>query len=229
MPKKPAAKTTPGNAADERQALADWADEFLRDWVAEAHPSDRESRQWVADGWRRGVTLEEIMHWWQSDREFEHAQVDRRVRDLAGLYRSTLNGLAAWRIYREFRSRALPVPEFVLVKFDDWASKLEGASGATEVAAAIGLAVKRGGAGGAAALRKFERRRAIASEVHQLLTWNPPLKPEAAYARVASQRGMTKAAVKRLWTEWRRDAAATKRADSTNSADLIRWPARKVR
>jgi len=182
------------------ETVAQWGERWLTEWVADAPAQDRESRQWIADGWRRGVTLNDVIGWWRDDARFDEHNAARRAADATLLYEATRNGMAMWRLYRAARSEAQAIPEAVLAALDRWALRLESARGAQAIARALDLAAPRGGAGGVAALRKAERSRSIAADVHMLLKLG--VKPAAAYRRVASERRMSAGAVKRLWLAW---------------------------
>jgi hypothetical protein len=191
---------------DSSAEVAEWGERWLQQWLAQRPPQDRERDEWVAGNWRE-VDLEGVMHWWAEDRRanFERYKVNHEVGNLLGLYKVTRNGLAVWRMYRAFRSGAVPLPEWLLKEFDLWAHRLEHARGADAVAAAMEMKTARGGATGAAALKKADRFRRIASQVQLYTTFwgDQSLTLAQAYARVARENRMTVGAVKALWKRWR--------------------------
>jgi hypothetical protein len=202
--------------------VAEWGERWLKEWLSDRPKQDRETDEWVANNWR-SVDLQGVMRWWQEDNRasFERYEVDHEVGDLLGLYRWTRNGLAVWRMYRAYRDAGLPVHEKILEKLDQWAARLERARGADAVAAAIEMTTKRGGATGAAALKKAERCRSVASDVHLYTTFwgDRSLSPMEAYARVAKERRMTPGAVKALWQRWQ---AETRQASTSTVDEAMR-------
>lgn len=138
--------------------LPAWAERWLRQYVESAPAADRESRAAVADGFRSGrYTLDDVVRGWVDERQFDAEHADHHARVLLALYRHTRgNALAVWRMFQVYRSAGLAVPEFVLQKLDRWAAALERASGKgpAEIARALGLTVRGGGASGRAALDK---------------------------------------------------------------------------
>lgn len=187
--------------------VAEWGEQWLSNWIAEPGlaPDERETREWLAEGWRQW-TLESWVgsaHEWQrisGGYAHDEFSANHEANNHYLLYLRERSGLLVWRMFGEYRRRGLPVPEAVLGKFDEWADRLERASGVKEIASAIEMTGEGGGPQGAAHLRKVERQRYIASDVHRLHKLGLTL--TAAQRRVATDRGMTLAAVRSAWLRW---------------------------
>ena len=203
------------------EAVAAWGEAWLVEWVTSGLPQDREQRDGLAERWRQ-VTLAHVVEEWRRGRAdptylesleaWNRYEVNRRVGDLVGLYGMTRNGLVIWRVYREYRNEGMAVPEAILAKFDQWASRLERASGAPEVAAAIEMTGGKGGAQGAAALKRAEHKRQVASNVHQLLDlYKERIRPSEAFSRVARMHGMKVSEVKAVWNRWNKEVQDARR------------------
>ena len=118
---------------DESESVADWDEQWLTDWCNEPGiPDDeRETRAWLAEGWR-GHTLEEVMQWWKDRDErcvfrgmtVAEFNVSGEVRNDVTLYKGTLHALPVWRVFLAYRCAGEQVPEFVLLKFEQWARRL---------------------------------------------------------------------------------------------------------
>lgn len=211
-------------------AVAEWGERWLREWIAEPGLSADESdtRAWVAENWR-AWSLETWVYWANHERRTFGGTVEEwNARHAAGnhatLYPRERNGLLIWRAFAEYRAAGLPVPEPILRKFDEWASRLERASGADDVARAIDMTGPGGGPQGAAHLAKIERARAIVSAVQALTARN--VSPAAAHARVARERGMTAAAVRMTCNRWSKPEARARgkpaRGDEPPAVALLR-------
>ncbi len=205
--------------------VAEWGERWLCDWIAEPGLSDdeRDTRAWLADGWR-AWSLETWAYWANHDRRtwggtVEEMNARHAAWNHAALYPRERNGLLVWRAFAEYRAAGLPVPEAILLKFDEWAARLERVSGAEEVARAVEMTGpgdgRSGGPQGAAHLAKVERARAIVSAVEALTARN--VSRAAAHARVARERGMTTAAVRMTCARWSRpDGRARQRRTSAD-------------
>jgi hypothetical protein len=219
---------------DERttsEAVAAWGEAWLAEWVASGLPQDREQRDGLANLWRK-VTLAHVVEEWRKGRAdpkylesfeaWKRYEVNHSVGNLIGLYKMTLNGLVIWRIYREYREEGLAVPEAILEKFDQWATRLEHASGAPEVAAAIQMTGSKGGAQGAAALKRAEHRRQVASDVHQLLDfYKGRIRPSEAFSRVARLHRMKVSEVKAVWNRWNKEIREADRDATASTTDEV--------
>jgi hypothetical protein len=201
------------------ESVSEWGERWLQEWVAEPGLSadDKHARLWLADEWR-AWSLETWAFWAAHDlRTFggtvEEWNARRRAWSHLSLFPRERNGLLVWRAFAEHRAAGLPVPEAILRKFDEYAARLEGASGAQQVARAIDMTGPGGGPQGAAHLAKIERARAIVSAVQALTARN--VSPAAAHARVARERGMTVAAVRMACNRWARPEARARRKPGT--------------
>ena len=161
--------------------------------------------------------LDTVMQWWQDGKEPEAFQAEYAAGNHLLLYLRERNGLLVWRAYAEYRAAGVAVPENILAKLDQWASWLESASGAAEVARAIEMAPKSGPFG-AKHLLAVERRRAIASDVEHLRT-HPNYRASLAkiYARIAHERRTTAGNVKRIHAEWMHPARKRSKAAAVSS------------
>ena len=188
------------------EQVAAWGEQWLQDWIADPGISehDREVRVWLAEGWREW-SLEKWANHLRDDERLFGCTVDEfnthsAANAHAALYRREGNGLLIWRMFAEYRHGGLPVPEFILEKFDEWAAALDRASGVSSIARAIEMTSPRGGPQGALHLNKVERQRAIVSQVMVLIKHG--MKPSAARQRVASEKRLTVAAVKSACDRW---------------------------
>jgi hypothetical protein len=196
--------------------VAAWGEEWLRAWTQEpgVEQSERERRAWVADQWRQ-LDIEAVMHVWKLVHDEAKDEADFHSENHLRLYMREQEGLLIWRARAEYRSRGLPVPEDIERKLDQWAERLEHASGAAEIARAIEMARKGGGRSGANRLLDVERRRRIVFDVDSLLNnprWNPESSPEdrqrLAKEQVAKQRRVSPWRITDICAEWK--AAARK-------------------
>jgi len=119
------------------------------------------------------------------------------------LYRKTKDGLLVWRMYQEFRKAGVPVPEAIMRKLDQFAERLASAGSADEVAEALQMKQKRGGAAGATKTRGAERSRDIVEAVLNAIRFGGK-NPTKAYAEIAERFGTTNKYVKNLYTRWMR-------------------------
>jgi len=121
------------------------------------------------------------------------------------------NGLILWRLYSLYRRADLPIPDDVLALFDRFAQGLEAASGPDEIARVLMMSGGKGGAQGAARLRRSTGRLArlqhiIAVMKHQaLMPRSAQLNQSLVFERVAAERGQSVAAIKKAWNEARRE------------------------
>lgn len=228
-PKNPAA---PQDGAATSGDVAAWGEQWLSSWIAESNSADeRATREWLAEGWR-AWSLEAWAHGLNRERHFyggqTHSQHDANFQasQHLRLYEREPVGLLVWRAFGEYRARGEPVPEIILAKFDKWASRLERASGAKGVAAAIEMTGEDGGPQGAAYLAAVERQRRIVSAVELLKRHN--VRPMAAQRRVAAEHGLPLGAVKSACSRWRTkwaDKAAA--AENATAHDLLRMLGRR--
>jgi hypothetical protein len=112
----------------------------------------------------------------------------------------TGNGLLIWRAYMEFRRRGVEVPEWIFAKFDDWAYRLESASGARAIAEAIGMSMAKGGASGAAELSRTDESWRSARRVKELCAGGKSV--NAASRQVASELGKKHNTVRQAYIRW---------------------------
>jgi hypothetical protein len=135
-------------------------------------------------------------------------QAFRQAKGHVALYQFEPNGLLWWKAYRVFRSYGLPVHEEILQKFDEWAERLESASGAKQVAQAIEMSGSRGGAQAAARVHELERRRRVVTEVaFRLKLKRPDQKMTEIYEAAARElRIPSWRSVQKTYTEWVRQS-----------------------
>lgn len=110
------------------ETVAEWGERWLAEWCNEADLTDdeRKTRAWLAEGWR-SWTLETAMSqgWFHPlASRMRQMEVDQEIGDELAVYKGTLHALPVWRLFYYFRSEALPVPEFVLAMFEEWAGRL---------------------------------------------------------------------------------------------------------
>lgn len=137
--------------------VAEWGEAWLAEYVAGNHGGDNdpELRKWIAgnwanwslEDWTRAATEERAFFGGMTCDEFN---CNGAVRRELALFARTGNGLHVWRAYGWFRHFGLPIPEWLLSTFDEWWRRLEKASGAPAIAAAIDMSGKKGGPQGAA-------------------------------------------------------------------------------
>jgi len=207
--------------------VAEWGEQWLRDWIAEPGiPDDeRSTREWLADGWRKW-TLDEWVHSANRDRlatggyQWDQFMANHAAGNHLSLYRREASGLLVWRMFSEYRRRGLQVPEHILGKFDAWAGKLEKASGIKGIAAAIEMTGNGGGPQGAAHLRKVERQRRIVSDVQQLVALG--LGVAEAKRRVAAERQLSFGAVHSAWNRWQSGPRTRDKARNNSESDSHR-------
>jgi hypothetical protein len=125
------------------------------------------------------------------------------------LYLREPNGLLIWRAFSEYRRAKLPVPENILAKLDQFANRLERASGTAEIAKAIEMHRAGGGSGGAAHAARLASRRDIAEAVEAAFeagNWNGKKRTYAeCYRIVGAERGEEPARIKAVHIEWTKD------------------------
>lgn len=141
----------------------------------------------------------------------------RRVMNQLVLYARERNGLLIWRAYRVCRASGARVPESILAKFDEWAARLESASGARAIAQVIEMTGPRGGPQGAKHLLKVERQRHIVSAVAFYMALG--MTRANAQQRAADELRLTVAAVKSACARW---ATGTKQRAPAGEASASR-------
>lgn len=217
----------PQDAAATSADVAEWGERWLSAWIDEATtPDERETRQWLAAGWH-AWSLETWLQVMKLERSAyngkEHSEYTAEFQAMqhVRLYWREQVGLLVWRAYREYRARGEPVPEFILAKFDQWAARLEDASGEAAVSAAIEMSGARRGPQGAALLSKVERQRRIVSDVALLTSHG--VSQTKAQRRVAKAKGLTLGAVKMACSRWEaktRDLTAAPDEPATDDAPV---------
>jgi hypothetical protein len=210
--------------------VAAWGEQWLADFVNEPGLSDdeRERREWLASHWRAWSLESWLSSAYQTQRifgrPFDEFTANNAANDHWRLYRRERNGLLIWRMYAEYREAGLPVPEPILRHFDEWARRLERASGTKEIAAAIEMTGPKGGPQGAAHLRKVEAQRDVVSEVEFLVSIGCPV--AEAIRRAAKSHHRSEAAVKALYQRWKARPRRRRQASESPAMRALRMLAK---
>ncbi|MBX3704616.1 MAG: hypothetical protein KF822_12645 [Steroidobacteraceae bacterium] len=159
-------------------------------------------------------------------REVLELNTQEQANYLRRLYRATRNNLIVWQIYALYRQAKLPIPEDVLRMLDRFGETLQTASGAKEIAQALGLTGEKGGAQSAAALAKAIPHLHLVTAVYIRMEHDKTL-PAAhrwsqarIFAQVAKEMKTTAGAVKSAWGRHVK-TIQTKRAGEAGTIDTI--------
>jgi hypothetical protein len=118
------------------------------------------------------------------------------------LYWLTGDGLFIWLGYQSYRKLDLPIPEDILLKFDAIASRLSKAGGSKEIADALEMGKKKGGAVGGRRTKATERQHDIISWVHLMLRAEYGYSKGKAFESAAKRFSTRIPRVKTLYYAW---------------------------
>jgi hypothetical protein len=118
------------------------------------------------------------------------------------LFKNKRNGLALWRAYVTCREAGEPIPEVILLYFDQMARELGKATTAKQIAEAMHMAGRPGGSA-RQHLIEADRDLHLLSQVHRLVTLPRPLAINAACKRVAERYGIKWTSLKRAYSRAR--------------------------
>lgn len=225
---------------DQADDVERWGQQWLRSWLDEPGLSDdeRKSREWQAAHWERW-SLEDWAQCACRDRRLfgrDHSEyvADHWAREHLALYDQERHGLLVWRMFREYRAQGVPVPEYILRKFDQWAVRLESASGVREVALALemtgrggGPRNRVGGPQGAALIDALAEQRRLVERVESYI--RRKVLPGAAIRRVAAETGMPASAVKAKRQRWWQARKGRRSSNVDSSLTELRMLGRKKR
>jgi hypothetical protein len=138
-------------------------------------------------------------------------ELDGQVDDDLMLYRQHGSGLALWRAYEVCRAAGEPIPEEILLCFDEMARALGVANTAKQVAAAVQMSGQPGRSA-RARLTELDRLSHLLSQIHLLVTLPRPFGINAACKRVADARGLDWTSLKRAYNRARRKPAPKPKA-----------------
>jgi hypothetical protein len=112
---------------DESESVADWGEQWLREWIDEAgsDKQERDNREWLAKGWQ-SLTLDRAVagDWWHQHRGFDRSATVSRTNSELLLYVHERHALPVWRAFLQLRSEAEPIPEVILAKLEQWGRRL---------------------------------------------------------------------------------------------------------
>lgn len=225
---------------DETQSLAEWGEYWLRAWIDEAGSDTqlREEREWLASH-KRAVTLDKVVRdWWHHGRrDLEQHFIKQRANNDLLLYVHEQHALPIWRAFLFLRAEAEPIPEAILVKFEQWGQRLvalslRNASGKlpadselarfdrllgplssdddTATLQALELTGTRKRHVSFKRLRDTELRRETATKIDRLRRGKVP------WARIAKRLGVTEQAAKDCYYEFVPSTRSRKSVDASN-------------
>lgn len=210
---------------DEDLNAPGWYQQWLND------PDATEEARWVRnENDQHPPTLETVVQWWAGSGPTNEEQLARHLANpLLAIYKHrSKDGRFIWKAYQAFRSTGTPVPEEILLIFDEWARRIESADDSSEVPRALDM----GGRNGVSGTEHVKRLRKSCAVVQCIANHMARLeinyqngqtkrKPSDSdvFRIVAKERSMSFEEVRGHWNRWIRHKDKHRGKDSS-SADL---------
>lgn len=193
---------------DEDLNAPDWYQQWLND------PDATEEARWVRQqNDQHPPTLETVVQWWAWSGPTNAEQLARHLANpLLAIYKHrSKDGRFIWKAYQAFRSTGTPVPEEILLVFDEWARRIESVDRSEEIPMAFDMGHRHGAPGTkhVTCIRKsFAVVQSIAEHMARLeinhKNGHTKRKPHYsdAFRIVAKERSQSIGVVRGHWNRW---------------------------
>lgn len=126
---------------DEDMNAPDWYQQWLND------PDATEEARWARNkNDQHPPTLETVVQWWAWSGPTNEEQLARHLANpLLAIYKHrSKDGRFIWKAYQAFRNTGTPVPEEILLVFDEWARRIESVDRSAGVPMAFDMGHRHG-------------------------------------------------------------------------------------